>query len=98
VVRQLEIQKFDDYLVQVKEQVKKCDFGELEDSLVKNMIVLRTRSNSVRNLSFTEKGLELIKAVFICRSTKRACEQVQEMTTGLRDEVMNGYGRRFGQN
>jgi hypothetical protein len=43
-MRQLETQKFDEYLVQVKAQAKKCEFGELEDSLVKEVIVLRTRS------------------------------------------------------
>jgi hypothetical protein len=68
------IQKFGGYLVQVKAQAKKCDFGELEDSLVKNMIVLKTRSNIVGNWFFTEKDLKLVKTVIICRSTERAYE------------------------
>jgi phosphoglycolate phosphatase-like HAD superfamily hydrolase len=66
----LENQKFDEYFVQViKAQAKKCEFGELEDSLVKDMI--GTRSNSAIERLFTEKDLELGKAVTICRSTKR---------------------------
>jgi hypothetical protein len=58
----LENQKFDEYLVQVKAQSKKCEFGELEGSLVKDMIVLGKRSNSVRERFFTEKDLKLGKA------------------------------------
>jgi hypothetical protein len=64
----MENQKFDEYLVQVKAQAKKCEFGELEDSLVKNMIVLGTKSNSVRERLFSEKDLELGKAITIYRS------------------------------
>jgi hypothetical protein len=35
-LRHLENQKFDEYLGQVKAQAKKCEFEELEDSLVKD--------------------------------------------------------------
>jgi hypothetical protein len=100
-MRQLENQKFDDYLLQVEAQAKNCEFGELEDSLVKEMIVLGTRSNSVRVLLFTEKDLELGKAVTICRTGEQAHEQVQEMNAESRDEAavaaMDANGRRFEQ-
>jgi hypothetical protein len=100
-LRQLKNQKFDEYLVQVKAQAKKCEFGQLEDSLVKDMKVLGTRSNSVRERLFTEKDLELGKAVTICRSAEQAHEQVQEMNADAQDKAvvatMHANGPRFGQ-
>jgi hypothetical protein len=33
-MRQMENQKFEENLIKVKAQAKKCEFGELEDSLV----------------------------------------------------------------
>jgi hypothetical protein len=48
----------------------------LEASLVKDMIVLGTRSNSVKERLFAEKDLELEKTVTICRSAEQANEQV----------------------
>jgi hypothetical protein len=93
-MRQLENQKFDEYLVQIKAQSKKCEFGELKDSLVKDMIVLRTRSNSVRERLFIEKDL----AVTICRSAEQAHELVQVMNAESRDKAeMDANRRRFGQ-
>jgi hypothetical protein len=57
---------------QVKAQAKKCEYAELEDSLVKDMIVLGTRSNSIREWLVTEKDLELGKAVTFCRMAEQA--------------------------
>jgi DNA-binding transcriptional MerR regulator len=54
---------------------------------VKDMIVLKTRNNSVRERLFTEKDLELGKAVTICRSAEQKHEQVQEMNAESRDEA-----------
>jgi hypothetical protein len=59
-------------LVQLKAHVNKCEFGELEDSLVKDMIVLGTK--------IEEKDLELEKTVTICKSAEQAHKQVQKMT------------------
>jgi hypothetical protein len=86
-MRQLELenQKFD-YFVRAKAQTKKCEFDEFEDSLVKDMIVLGTRNNSVRERLLTKKDLELGKAVTIYRSAEQAHEQVQEMTMESKDE------------
>jgi hypothetical protein len=97
-MRQLENQKFDEYLVQIKPQPKKCEFGELQDSLMKDMIVDKTRSNSVRERLFIEKELELGKTVTICRSAEQAHELVQVMNAESRDEAaMDANGRRFAQ-
>jgi precorrin-2 methylase len=49
--------------------------------------VLKTRSNSVIERLFTEKDLQLGKAVTICRSAEQAHEQVQEMNAESRDEA-----------
>jgi hypothetical protein len=56
------------------------------------MIVLRTRSNSVREWLVTEKDLELGKAVTFCRSAEQAHELVQEMNAESKDEAAVAEG------
>jgi hypothetical protein len=65
---------------------------------LKDMIVLETRSNTVRERLFTEKDLELGKADKIWRSAEQAHKQVYEMTAESRDEAaLDANVRTFGQ-
>jgi hypothetical protein len=65
----------------LKHRPRNVKFGELEDSLVKDMIVLGTRSNNIRERLFTEKDLHTRT------SARKECGMAP----------MDANGRKFGQ-
>lgn len=76
---QMESENFDQYYTKIKNQCKKCEFGELSDSLLRDKIIIGIRSEVVREklLSETEPTLEI--AIKKCKTSEMTAMQLTEL-------------------
>ena len=61
--RQQEGQNFHDFVTELKKLSSECEFDNLQDSLIKDMIVCGTKDNSLRERLLRECDLTLSKAI-----------------------------------
>jgi RNase H-like domain found in reverse transcriptase/Reverse transcriptase (RNA-dependent DNA polymerase)/Integrase zinc binding domain/Integrase core domain len=97
-IRQGEHQKFDEFLVKIKLQAKKCNFETLENELVKDMIVLGIRNDDLREKLLAMNDLNVESATTTCRAAELAHEQVQRMKSEDKVEVSVELIGRSGRN
>ena len=57
-------EKFDAYLIKLRHLIKTCEYGSLEDELLRDRIVIGTSNNNVRARLLSESGLTLNRAIF----------------------------------
>ena len=76
---------FDLFVGDLRRLVKSCGYGTVEDSTVRDRIVLGIRDDATRRKLLQTRGLDLMKAIDICRSSEAASKQLKAMTTP--DEV-----------
>ena len=65
-------EKFDAYLIKLRHLTKTCEYGALEEELLRDRIVTGTSDNNVQAWLLSESGLTLDRAIDICRSTEQA--------------------------
>lgn len=70
---------FTEFLTRIKAQSKKCDFDQLNDSLLKDKIVIGVKSESIREKLSAEDNLTLDRAVTIALASEQASKQLKEM-------------------
>ena len=63
-------EKFDAYLIKLRHPIKTCEYGALEDELLRDRIVTGTSNNNVQARLLSESGLTLDQAIDICGSTE----------------------------
>src|ERR1051325_6486074 len=59
--------------------VRSCNFGELEDSLMRDQIVMGISDDATRRKLLQTRGLNLQATIDICRSSQLSSRQVKEM-------------------
>ena len=72
-------EKFDTYLIKLSHLIKMCEYGALEDELLRGRIVTGTSNNNVRARLLSESGLTLDRAIDICGSTEKAEQQLGKL-------------------
>lgn len=77
--KQQEGQSFDAYLTQLKTLAGMCEFGEQEESLVRDRIVLGITDTSLQERMLREPSLTLKKAAQFVRAAEASKEQVRSM-------------------
>lgn len=70
---------FDQFMKDLKIQVKKCEYAELEDSIVKDRIVVGIRDENTKRRLLREDGLTLQKCVDICHAAEVTAEQMKAL-------------------
>jgi hypothetical protein len=78
---------FDTFVGDLRRLVKSCDYGSMEDSIVRDRIVLGIRDDATRKKLLQTRGLDLAKAIDICRSAEATTRQLKAMTSP--DEVQS---------
>jgi hypothetical protein len=68
---------FDSYLAGLRKLASSCDYGNLEDEMIRDNIVYGITSDSVRAKLLREKNLTLEGAIDTCRSSERADSQAK---------------------
>ena len=78
-IKQESGEQFEDFLTKIKTQSSKCEFGILNDSLIKDKVVIGINSDAIREKLLTENNLDLNTAAKICRSSEISSQQIADM-------------------
>ena len=70
------------YFTDLKHKAKTCNYGILEEFLIRDQIVLGTLNLKVKEKLLSHDELDLEKAVPICQTSEVAKHQVRAMTDG----------------
>jgi hypothetical protein len=73
-------ESFDAFLSDVRRLAKSCDFSTLEDSFIRDRIVVGVRDNATRRKMLQTRKLDLNTAIDICRASEVATRQLKMMT------------------
>lgn len=76
---QVEGELLDEFVTKIKSQAMKCEFGTLENSLVKDRLVMGVKSDAVREKLLSDPELDLEKAIQICRASEQATKQLHDI-------------------
>ncbi len=80
---QHEGETIDHYVTDLRNKAKTCDFGTLNDSLIRDRIVCGIRNDQVRIRLLREKNLDLVTAVGICRANELSSSQMKDLTSAV---------------
>ena len=69
----------DQYVTELRNRSKTCEFGGLTDSLIKDILVCGIPDNSVRERLLREPDLNLEKAIRMCRAAETVKTQAKEL-------------------
>ena len=80
-------ESFDSYITCLRSLAKTCNFGALQDSMIRDRVVVGIKDNSIRRKLLTENKLTLSKCIDICRANEMTAKQLKDMTS--QDEDVN---------
>ena len=70
----------DGYYTALRTLAKTCNFGNLEDNLIRDRIVMGIKDNSTRKKLLQVSKLTLQQSIDICRSCEKTSKQLESMT------------------
>lgn len=68
------------YIADLKEKAKTCNFGDLTDSLVRDMVILDIKDKHLKKILFQEKSLDLPKLTIMYKQFELSTEKMKEVT------------------
>ena len=77
---QQESETNDAYVSKLRKLAKACNYGELEQSLIRDRIVYGIIDNTARKRLLQEDKLTLTKCIDICRALESTCAKLKTMT------------------
>ena len=69
----------DQYLIKLRQLTEPCQFGALEDEMVRDRLVLCCNDSAARTRLFREKSCDLKKAVESLRISEMTSEQLKKL-------------------
>ncbi|KAJ8974596.1 hypothetical protein NQ317_005541 [Molorchus minor] len=91
--KQLEGESVQQFITDLKNKVKSCQFKELEDSLVCSVLIMGLIDDKLRGKLLESEELILIKAVHMCLAAEETKKQVQEMS-GVKESGPSYHSRQ----
>lgn len=76
---------FDNFLSDLRRLVKSCDYGNVEECILRDRIVVVASDNSTRRKLLQKRNLDLNEAIDICKASELASKQLRAMSSP--DEV-----------
>ena len=73
-------ERFDVFLGELRRLARSCDFGAVEDSLIRDRIVVGLRDDATRRKLLALRDLALNNAIDACRASEQAGRQLKAMT------------------
>ena len=91
-------ESFDVFMTELRRLVKSCDYGTLEESILKDRIVIGIRDDSTRRKLLQCRKLDLQTAIDICRASETASRHLREIKGSESEDVnkMNTCPRKEG--
>ena len=77
---------FDAYLMSLRELVKSCDFGTLEGEMIRDQIVEKCSSQTLKQKLLKQEDLDLAKTVRIARNAETTVQEVRLLSQGTRED------------
>jgi uncharacterized protein YerC len=74
-------ESFDAFLGDLRRLMKTCGYGTVEESTIRDRIVLGIRDDATRKKILQTRTLDLVRAVNICRSSEATKRQLKDRTT-----------------
>ncbi|KAL4719941.1 hypothetical protein ACJJTC_019252 [Scirpophaga incertulas] len=78
---QLDGEKIDSYVTELKKLASDCNFGELKNRLIRDRIVAGIIDSRLRDRLLRETDLTMEKCIMICKSAEIISEQTQRFQT-----------------
>ena len=78
-------ESFDAYLTSLRELVKSCDFGTLEEEMTRDQIVEKCSSQTLKQKLLQQEDLDLAKTVRIARNAETAVQEARLLSQGTRE-------------
>ena len=94
--KQQEGQSFNDYVIELKKRSSECEFGNLQDSLVKDMIVCGVIDNSLRERLLRDADLTLDKAIASGHAAEETRLHAKELNSFQNNVEVNKVSRKQG--
>ena len=94
--KQQEGQSFNDYIIELKKRSSECEFGNLQDSLVKDMIVCGVIDNSLRERLLRDADLTLDKAIASGHAAEETRLHAKELNSFQNNVEVNKVSRKQG--
>ncbi|XP_061195310.1 uncharacterized protein K02A2.6-like [Saccostrea echinata] len=69
----------DAYVAELRTLAKTCKFGDMEDEMIRDRIVIGVRDNHTRKKLLQEKKLDLQRCIDICRSNEKSESQLKSI-------------------
>lgn len=96
-LNQTEGESFDQFFTKIKNQSKKCEFGDLSDSLLRDKIIIGIYSDSVREKLLAESDPTLDFTIKMCKTYEITSIQLAELhsktTTGVDEIAFKKYSK-----
>ena len=92
-------EKFDDFLLDLRELMKTCDICEhMSDRFLKSQVIIGIREDATREKLLQERDLTLVKCLDMCRAAESASAQTREMSGDTDAEVnrVQNFGKKTG--
>ena len=80
-------ESFDSYMTELRRLVKSCDYGALEESILKDKVVIGIRDDSSRRKLLQMRNLTLAAAIDVCRASETATRHLKEFAHSDSEEV-----------
>ena len=94
--KQQEGQSFNDYVIELKKRGFECEFGNLQDSIVKEMIVCGVIDNSLRERLLRDADLTLDKAIASGHAAEETRLHAKELNSFQNNVEVNKVSRKQG--
>jgi len=78
-------ERFDVFLGDVRRLARSCQFGGLEESLIRDRIIIGMQDDSTRRKLLQMRDLTLQKAIDVCKASEAAGHQLKAMS--MTDQV-----------
>lgn len=72
-------ESFDEFLTKLKNKIRNCDYEKLEDSILRDRIIIGIKSKTTRERLLIENDLNLQKAIDICRAAEQLKLQMNKI-------------------
>ena len=77
--RQTEVEKFDEFFTRLRKMSEDCEFNELRDSLIKDMIIIGLRDKKLQERLLRENDITLEKVLSNCRASEASKLQTKSI-------------------
>lgn len=88
-IRQKEGQSFDAYVTELKNAAMKCEYGNQQDSIIRDQIIFNVRETRLQEQLINEKDITLEKTLEKCRSAEISKFQINEFSKGNQHPMAN---------